>query len=332
MDSHRGREGPRLTHANGRSLFGLSGRNPQVWALRLGATAAGGRRATLRSVSRVCIYHAGCPDGFGAAWAVWRTWGDEARYVPRGHDDPLRERQYRGATVVFVDIAPPVHSLRGLGEEARELIVLDHHVSSLKRISADPELLPGLRSAGHKIHFDLEHSGAVLAWQHFHPDAEVPELLRYVEDQDLWRWKLPATRDVNAAVTATPRTFAAWEELAATPLEDLAAEGAPISRANHMDVERAVSHAHPISLGPHRVEAVNARVQRSQIGHELALRAAYGAPCGAVYRLTGRRVDVSIYSVGDFDVAELAATWGGGGHRNAGGFSVTLAEWLADFA
>ena len=40
-------------------------------------------------MERACIFHAGCPDGFGAAWAVWRAWGDGARYVPRGHDDPF---------------------------------------------------------------------------------------------------------------------------------------------------------------------------------------------------------------------------------------------------
>ena len=38
---------------------------------------------------RVCFYHAGCPDGFGAAWAVWRAWGEQGRYLPRGHDEAL---------------------------------------------------------------------------------------------------------------------------------------------------------------------------------------------------------------------------------------------------
>ena len=89
--------------------------------------------------------------------------------------------------------------------------------------------------------------------------------------------------------------------------------------------------AQPIALGRLRVEAVNARAQRAELGHELASRARYGVPCGAVFRLEGRRVDVSLYSVGEFDVAALAASFGGGGHRNAAGFSVDLADWLARF-
>lgn len=282
-------------------------------------------------VKSTCIYHAGCPDGFGAAFAVWRAWGDEGRYVPRGHDDPLTPEEFEGQRVVFVDIAPPPGALQALGAAAGELVVLDHHVSARDRLTSDPQLLAMLRAAGHTIHFDLGHSGAVLAWQHFHPEAEVPELLRYVEDQDLWRWRLPHTREVNSAIAASPRTFAAWDALLAASVEELAAEGAPIARAQRTEVTRALRYAHPIALGEHRVEAVNARQHRALIGHELASRAAFGIPCGAVYRVQGRRVDVSVYSVGDFDVAALAAAFGGGGHRNAAGFSIPLEDWLQDF-
>ena len=76
---------------------------------------------------------------------------------------------------------------------------------------------------------------------------------------------------------------------------------------------------------------MNAPCHRSSIGHELAKRKAVGVPCGLVYRLTERRVDCSVYSIGDFDVASLAASHGGGGHRNAAGFSVTLDAWLTRF-
>jgi phosphoesterase RecJ-like protein len=50
-----------------------------------------------------------------------------------------------------------------------------------------------------------------------------------------------------------------------------------------------------------------------------------------VYRLAGERVYVSLYSIGDVDVARIAARYGGGGHRNAAGFGVALGDWLRDF-
>jgi hypothetical protein len=280
----------------------------------------------------VCIFHAGCPDGFGAAWAAWLAWGERGVYVARGHDDALRPQEHSGDYVLFADIAPPPRAYRPLAEHAAQLVVLDHHVSAQRAFEADPFLARELANAGHEVRFDLTRSGAALAWGALHPDEPLPELLAYVEDQDLWRWKLPRTREINAAIGSYPREFTTWSALACASLDALAEQGAPIVRAQRMEVERALAKTQPIALGALRVEAVNARSQRAEIGHELAARARYGAPCGAVYRVEGRRVDVSLYSIGELDVAAIASGLGGGGHKNAAGFSVDLAEWLAHFA
>ncbi|MEN8184087.1 MAG: hypothetical protein ABFS46_16290, partial [Myxococcota bacterium] len=221
--------------------------------------------------------------------------------------------------------------LRELGTHAGRLVLLDHHVSSRDRFEADPELGEALQQVGHHIEFDLSHSGAVLAWRHFHPDQEVPELLGYVEDQDLWSWKLPRSEEVNAAIGSYPHTFRDWETLSALPLDQLVQEGEPILRAQQREVETALRQAHRVIVGELHLEAVNALQRRSVIGHELAKRASYGHPSGVVYRLGGQRVDVSIYSIGDFDVSRIAASYGGGGHRNAAGFHVPLEEWLRRF-
>ena len=280
---------------------------------------------------RVCFYHAGCPDGFGAAWAVRKAWGADAEYRARGHDDPLHADDFGAAEVVFVDIALPNGLQRALAAKASRVQVLDHHVSARERFRADPELGYELESRGHRVHFDLAHSGAVLAWRHFHPEAPVPPLLAYVEDQDLWRWKLPDSDAVNAAIGSWPRRFEVWDRLGAEPIERLVAEGRPIVRAQRSEIERALANVHPVRVGELRLEAVNALFQRSQIGHELAKRGTFGSPCGLVYRVIERRVECSLYSVGDFDVSKIATGLGGGGHRNAAGFTVTLEEWIAHF-
>jgi hypothetical protein len=282
-------------------------------------------------VRRVCFYHAGCPDGFGAAWAVRAAWGDTAEYRARGHDDPLQADELAGAEVVFADIALANPELRAVGRRASRLVVLDHHVSALERFRSDPDLAYELESRGHLIRFDLSHSGSVLAWHHFHPGRPVPPLLAYVEDQDLWRWQLPDSAEVNAAIGSWRRRFEVWDRLASEPIERLVAEGRPIVRAQRSEVDRALLNVHPVYVGELRLEAVNALFQRSAIGHELAKRAGFGAPCGLVYRLVERRVECSLYSLGDFDVAKIAARLGGGGHRNAAGFTVSLEEWISRF-
>jgi len=282
-------------------------------------------------MKKTCLYHADCPDGFGAAWAVWKSWGDGATFKPRHHDDPLAPEAFRGGVVAFVDMAPPRDALAALVKEAQQVVVLDHHVSSLKRYQSEPALVPELSRNGHRVHFDLAHSGAILAWEHFHAGKPAPSLLLYVEDRDLWKQSLPHSEEVNAAINSYPRTFADWDLLATMSVETLAQEGAPILRSQRAEVLRSLEFAHPARLGDERddrIEAVNARDQRSTIGHELAQRARYGRPWGLVYRILGDRVDVSIYSTDDLDVAQVAVAFGGGGHKNAAGFSMSLRDWL----
>ena len=247
--------------------------------------------------------------------------------MPRGHEDRVNPRNVEGAEVVFVDIAPHNDELLEISDTADQIIVLDHHITAQERFSSDLKLQNEIASRGHFIHFDLEHSGSMLSWLHFHPDERPPDLLSYVEDQDLWSWKLPRSEAVNAAIASYPLEFDAWDSLAARSFESLAAEGEPIVRINAIEIERAAQTARPVALPDGRIEAVNAQRCRSNIGHKLAQRAAYGRNWGIVYRVTGDRVDVSIYSIDDLDVSAVAQKFGGGGHRNASGFSLTLRDW-----
>ena len=283
-------------------------------------------------MKRVCFYHAGCPDGFGAVWAVRGAWGEDAHYVARGHEDRVNPDEWRDALVAFVDIAPARDELARLADEALQVVIVDHHITALDRLTADAAYVQNLEEDGHVLHFDMNHSGAVLAWQYFRENEPTPDLLRYVEDQDLWNWALPDSDAINAAIASYPRDFETWDRLASEPIARLAEQGAPILRANRIEVERRLDHARPVAIGSRRIEAVNASSNRSQIGHELAKRKAFGEPWGLVYRVEGLEVYATLYSIGDLDVSEIAKTFGGGGHKNASGFHVSLERWISEFA
>jgi len=214
-------------------------------------------------MKRACIYHGGCPDGFGAAWATWRAWEGEGKFIARGHDDRVRGEDFEDSLVAFVDIAPDNDELRELVEHAAQVIILDHHVTSKKRFEADLALGNELTREGHVAHFDMGHSGAMLAWQYFMPDEPAPDLLRYVEDQDIWTWKLPGSEEVNAAIDSYPHDFEVWSAMARRPVEELEREGASIVRANRQAVERSLRRASTLAIGSRRIEAVNSANNRS---------------------------------------------------------------------
>ena len=279
---------------------------------------------------RICVYHAACPDGFGAAWATWTAWGGEGEFVARGHSDRMSGPKVEDALLLFVAIAPRPDELRELADYAQRVVILDHHWTNEKKFEEEAELLSELQDEGHEVHFDMDRSGAVLAWRYLFPDQPEPDLLRYVEDQDIWSWTLPKSAEVNAAIASYPQDFETWTRLAATGMDELALVGAPIVRTDGIEVERAIRNPSTIHLGHRQVEAINARTRRSAIGHALAERKAFGQPWGCVYRIEGNRVHATLYSIGDFDVSAIAGEYGGGGHRNASGFTVHLADWLKE--
>lgn len=75
--------------------------------------------------------------------------------------------------------------------------------------------------------------------------------------------------------------------------------------------------------------AVNTNVHMSEVGHELANQS---GSYGLVWYLgSDNMAKVSLRSNGDYDVSAIAKQFGGGGHKNAAGFSLpitTLLEWL----
>lgn len=188
------------------------------------------------------IYHADCPDGFAAAWAYWCALGEAATYTPIAYDDPLEAfPDVVGKHVVMVDVSAPRPILEVLAARAASFRLLDHHATAAARLRDCP-----------LARFDLTHSGAWLAWTDIAPAEPMPAMLRYIEDRDLQRFALPATREVTLALDCEPRTFAAWqrfsEKLTATP-DVVQAEGRVLRRLLDAAVIRAVRQSVPVRLG-----------------------------------------------------------------------------------
>ena len=253
------------------------------------------------------LYHRDCADGFGAAWAAYRKLGYAGvRYHSCSYGEPPPEMKH-GSVVYILDFSFPRNVMLELMER-HEVVLLDHHETAEEEIGD----LPG-------CHFDTSHSGAVLAWRWFHEESkipEIPEILLYVEDRDLWKWELPDSRDISAALESYPKDFRVWDQLDAGKL---AREGEAILRHNRLQVERIVRHSGWRTIGDWTVPVVNTPLLASE-ACEALLEKFPDAPFAAAYHDRGDQRKWSLRSGGEFDVSEVARSLGGGGHSHAAGF------------
>lgn len=277
------------------------------------------------------VYHAPCPDGFTAAWAADRHFADKggADYHPAAYKTPPPD--CTGRDVYLLDFCYPRPEMEAVLAQAASLTVIDHHADKqpiLYALAARPRFF---------FTFDNGHSGAYLAWKHFHPQERVPDLVLYVEDRDLWRNKgkgeLPFSREVNAIVALTPYDFAAYDELdarvgifAISPSRDslLATEGRAILRYQEAAVADICKQAHEVVFDGKKVLAVNCNC--SKLVSEVTGRLAQGRPFGIswLWRGTDGKIQVSLRSddASGTDVGAIAGRYGGGGHRQAAGFEI----------
>ncbi|HSC55838.1 MAG TPA: DHHA1 domain-containing protein [Nitrospira sp.] len=252
----------------------------------------------------VVLYHAECADGFGAAWAIWRQF-PQSQFIPVKHGNPPPDG-LNGQRVVIVDFSYARETLESMRRQTNELLVLDHHITAEKALAGLPY-----------AYFDLKKSGAVLAWEWAH-DHPVPWLLEYIQDKDLWTWALPQSREINAAVASHPFEFQLWSSF---KQKDLEQEGRAILRYEHELVNKLAGQAVLVEFHGETVPSVQSAVLTSQIGERLSTEAPF---CIIWHDRDGRRYYSMRSREDGTDVGAIAASFGGGGHTHAAGFSVPL--------
>lgn len=259
------------------------------------------------------LYHADCPDGFGAAYSAWKHFGTKAIYLPVQHNQPVPHIQ-KGSTVYLVDFCYPKEMLLSIVEKSKKVYVIDHHISAQKDL-AD---LPAHEYPKLEIHFDMQKSGAVLTWEHFHVGVAVPEFLYYIQDKDLWQFKLPLSKEFSASLRCYEMKFEIWETLL-NKTQELCQEGIVLMRYQTQLVNKLCNNYFTTEVAGYKVPTVNSGVLQSEIGNQLC--SLYpNTPFSVVYFETeGKRI-YSLRSIGDFDVSLIAKQFGGGGHKNASGF------------
>jgi hypothetical protein len=309
------------------------------------------------------IYHGNCADGFGAAWCFHHRFGTEVDFHVGVYQTPPPD--VTGRIVVLVDFSYKRDVMVELARSAAGVLVLDHHASAEKDLTHDHATRPdgptlmrcdgwldrailaqrgdgwgnflsciqmdrneGLPWTSIYAAFDLNRSGAGIAWDFLFNGKSRPQLINHIEDRDIWKFAIPGTREIQAALFSYPYDFGLWDGLMMIDTLALFQEGAGIERKHHKDIAELVKVCQrrmviggfdvPVASLPYTLT--------SDAGHLMAK----DQPFAACYWDTEKTRIFSLRSQDDgADVSVIAQQYGGGGHVHAAGFAVPRDHELA---
>ena len=272
-------------------------------------------------MKKLCIYHANCADGFGSAWVVKDALGDGVELHAGVHGEGPPDVTDRD--VIIVDFSYKRAVIEKMLETARSINIIDHHKSAIEDLANLEHIKLGL-------HLDLNHSGAMLTWKYFHGDMSPPQLLKHIEDRDLWKFKFDSTIGISAGLFSYPYDFNTWNyfmhDVTGSKLKILEDEGLAIQRKHLKDIHELLGVCkRRINILGHNIPAASLPYTlSSDAGHIMA----QGEKFAACYYDTPTGRTFSLRSSEDgMDVSEIAKIFNGGGHKHAAGFSIPL--WQA---
>jgi oligoribonuclease NrnB/cAMP/cGMP phosphodiesterase (DHH superfamily) len=283
------------------------------------------------------VYHKNCHDGM-TAFAVVRKYFSEnfnrtIDGVACAYDDPAPSCDKRN--VLVVDFSFPLDVIVKMKGEANSFFLLDHHASAQKMLKNESGCF-----------FDMNRSGAMLAWDFFFRNLEPPRLVNYVQDKDLWKWKLPHSREFNVAMEMMSYEPTSWDSLLREEdsVDIMIQKGIAFGEYKRFLVERITNTAvlfmwQPFSvvegiLGGKLVLSV-AFVEAFLFINEVGEKLYTSEKCDVAilwrYSMKKKSYNFSLRS-NTVDTSLIAKKFGGGGHPGASGFywSRTLEEFISE--
>lgn len=267
------------------------------------------------------IYHGhGCPDGFASALAAWLFYEGQAQFLGLDHGD-IRSvadlPDVTGRAVYILDFSFSAEILRDIDARAAKLVMLDHHKSAA-------EHLTGFACRCGVVHFDMDKSGSRLAWEFFQRDRPLPDLVRFIEDRDIWTWQYPESAGFLAALDMEHFDFAHWAMIAgfdARQLQAFMARGQAMDEKFNKLAADIAEGAQPLVFNGQHGLMVNApSVFHSVVGDILSRKTGTFALMWCAGK--GGTVKAGLRSQRNFDCIALARSMGGGGHAQACGFKM----------
>jgi len=277
----------------------------------------------------ICIYHKNCTDGTFSAGVLLKKFKN-CKAIPLEHgysEEEFEEilKEVDENTVVYItDFALREEDLKKLLERAKEVINIDHHIGVKERLEKVAKENPKF-----KFYFDNDSSGASLTWKVIFGEDNIPEIIKLVEDKDLWKWQYgDRTKFANLYLYMMANKPEEIVELLDKNPDEIIEKGKIIAVFVDYLINKFIEKAEPtlLKIGDYIVKGFNVNNFQSEIGNLLSQKLGEAV---ALFNIKGYEVRFSFRSVeGQKPTSlELAKILGGGGHKHAAGAVVNLDEF-----
>ncbi len=277
------------------------------------------------------IYHMNCEDGIVSAILLKKQFPDIILF-PASFDGSWKDLPMKkGDELYFVDISPKPEEIVEFERNGMKFLIIDHHVSAFNLIQEYKKHNPDVAFSNYLYYPGVCSSVAI--WNYFFKGRKMPEVLKFIDINDLWKWDLDKnSRYVNQYIKAMCKrsSFEDYQNLLETFNYDEAADrGKLLYQKMMQDVEYMASRAAEIDFDGVRVPTVNTQLYESEVGHLLASQSKNNI--GIVYELhpDGNMVKFHVRGNKGDAARKLAEKYGGGGHDLASGFTMSLKDFSA---
>lgn len=285
-------------------------------------------------MKQVVIYHANCYDGVTAAWVAYKAlnsafegMSSDVEYVPLNYSDSPPD--VKGKEVYILDFSFKRPIMKQLAYDANRLVCLDHHKTAQEALEGLAKEI--LIETGKEIEivFDMNRSGAGIAWDYFFPKTIRPSLVNYIEDRDLWKFELPFSKIYNAFIQSFEINLDTWIDEVSQQFSTIDAgvrdAGEAVLRVQNKYVKEICYNAKLKRIGEYMAPYVQTSILMSEVCDYLIKNYEGGGKYPFAFYSFQRKdgkYQYGLRSRSDFDVSVIAKSFGGGGHKQAAGFEL----------
>jgi oligoribonuclease NrnB/cAMP/cGMP phosphodiesterase (DHH superfamily) len=261
-------------------------------------------------------------DGFGCAWVASKYFSNVEFYEVSYNKTNLVNPQITNRDIFICDFfIPPEYIIKN---KPASITILDHHQSTYDKWAG--VVYPNLTKV-----FDFNKSACRITFEYFFPQQEVPELILYIEDRDLWNNKMLHTEEINLVVHRIDKQFGLWDNIQKklkNNFSSVVSLGSILLENKKADIQKISNTNKDITIFGHRCKIISSAVLVSDIGSYI--NDIYKCPA-VIWNNYGENISISfrtnnIESVSALELVDLISKnfslVSYGGHKNAAGLTI----------